>query len=184
MRRFPNISYVSWHPPFPTAYTARRRRRRRSSRSLLLLASNVIYLDCHVSKVSVGAMEPGLASTGCSTTTGIRRSVRSRYSSYAGSRRVSSAQSLVRSAPTASMARTCLVVPPICTVASGCSRRFSHQAGCRSSPAFEPTTTSLSPSLKYVRVTLRGLPLRRPVVVKSSTGMPVNAAPSRPPLTR
>jgi hypothetical protein len=87
-------------------YTARRRRRRRSSRSPLLLVSNAIYIDCHVSKVSVGAMEPGLASTGCSTTTGIRRSVRSRYSSYAGSRRVSSAQSLARSAPTASMART------------------------------------------------------------------------------
>jgi hypothetical protein len=87
-------------------------------------------------------------SVGCNKTTGIRRSVRSRYSSYAGSRRISSAQSLSRSSPMASTARTRVVVPPICTVASGCSWRLSHQAGWRSSPAFEPMTTSLSPSSK------------------------------------
>src|SRR4029453_3030603 len=67
----------------------------------------------------------------------------------------------------------------------GSSRRLRNQVGCRSSPPYEATTTTLAPSCTgEVSIVVRRLPVLRPVVVSSSTGIPNPRLPSRPSLIR
>ena len=73
------------------------------------------------------------------------------------------------------------VVPPMVTSTSGLACRFRNQAGWRSSPPYEATTTSRSPSRTgEVSMVERAWPDLRPVVVSIRTGMPPMLPRSRP----
>ena len=80
-------------------------------------------------------------------------------------------------------------------VASGCAWRFSHHAGSPAPHPFMARVTQFGPSCRYPRMTLRGSPVRRPVVVSRrvpqlvpprgpqadvTTGHPVQAAVDPP----
>jgi len=103
---------------------------------------------------------------------------------YPGLVSVTSGHSRSCSSAVAALAVTFEVVPPISTLARGSRWRLSHQAGGRSEPPKEPITTRTPPSRRYVSVAVRGLPDPRPVVVRSSTGIPATRPRGWPPLVR
>src|SRR5439155_1088193 len=73
--------------------------------------------------------------------------------------------------------------PPIVTSTSGLSRRLRYHVGWRSSPPYDATRTTVSPSCTGdVSIVVRRLPLFRPVVVSMTTGMRITRPPTRPPL--
>ena len=69
--------------------------------------------------------------------------------------------------------------------ASGWATRFRYHAGCRSAPPLDATSTTRSGStIGAERITVRGSPLRRPVMCTSTVVMPARRHPRRPRVTR
>src|SRR5215216_4373157 len=73
------------------------------------------------------------------------------------------------------------VEPAIVTLTSGLACRLRYHAGCRSSPPYEATSTTQSPSaIDAASIVERSLPDLRPVVTSSTTGIPKALLKIRP----
>src|SRR5215204_2118570 len=102
-------------------------------------------------------------------------------SSYLGSRMTTGIGRSVRSSSVAVRAIMGRVEPAIVTLTSGLAWRLRYQAGCRSSPLYEATSTTRSSSaIDAASIVERSLPDLRPVVTSSTTGIPKALLKIRP----